>query len=105
MRKSGIKSIVILALALALLAVLNPGQADFKAYLSSRASGKVEGQDSGGLIGTLSKGAAALAGRAAAGAGGLYARKDYLFASTFSLGGEKGSLYLGLAKKLFIKLR
>jgi hypothetical protein len=104
MRKKGSQAIVIVAFVLVVLFLLNPRQADFKAYLAAQASAQVDGKDSGGVIGSLSKGVAAAAGGIASFAGGVFTRKDYYLCSTYALG-EKGSLYLGLAKRFFIKLR
>ena len=90
-------------LVLVLLAVLNPKQADFRAYLASRASAQASGSAGGGLIGAISKGAGAVAGGAASIVGGAFKRADYLIFSTYSAGAS-GPLYLGVAK-LFFKLR
>lgn len=100
MSKTGAKSLAIAALTLVVLALLNPKPVDFKAYLASQARAQTAGEGAGIVLGALSKGAAALAG----GTGSLYARKNYLVCSTYSFG-NKGSLYLGLAKRLFIRLR
>ena len=95
MSKNRLAAPIAAALALAALALLNPKQADFKAYLASRA--EASGKGKGSLVGALSKGAAALAG----GAGSLYGRRNYLVCSTYKLGDAR---YLGLAKRIFIKL-
>ncbi|HOX33331.1 MAG TPA: hypothetical protein PLB91_13460 [Spirochaetales bacterium] len=92
MSKNRLAAPIAAALALAALALLNPKQADFKAYLASRAA--PSGKGKGTLIGALSKGVASAAGAA-------YTRNDYLICSTYRLG---DATYLGLAKRIFIKL-
>jgi len=104
MRKNGVTTIVVIALVVAVVALLNPTMADFQDHLSAKAAGKAAGAKLEGIGGVLQKGAGALAGGVAALAAGLYSRKDYFLFSTYSIG-EKGDLYLGVAKKLFLKLR
>lgn len=93
-KKSGaLVGLLVAALALALLAALNPTQADFKSYLAGQATKGIKP----GLLSGLAQGAGALSS-------GLFTRQDYIFASTYSLSNKEGSVYLGMAK-LFIKLR
>ena len=102
-RNKGLAAVVVAILALVIIALLNPTSEDFQSYLSAKA-GKASGKSLEGLGGLLQKGAGALASGVAAMSASLYARKDYLFFSTYSAG-KSGDLYLGIAKKLFIKLR
>jgi hypothetical protein len=100
--KSPLATIIILALAVVLLFALNPTMADFQAWRSGQA--KAQAGSGNGVIGMMKKGAGAIAGAMTGFVSGAYERGDYLIFSTYSLGGSKGDLYLGLAR-LFIKLR
>lgn len=102
--KSPLATIIIVALAVVLLFALNPTMADFQAWRSGQAKAQAGGGSAGGLLGTLKQGAGAIAGAMTGFVSGAYERGDYLIFSTYSLGGRKGDLYLGVAR-LFIKLK
>ena len=99
--RSPLATVILAALALALLYALNPTLADFQAWRSAQAQGEAATGKMTGLIGVMKKGAGAVAGALTGGGAGLYPRKDYLLFSTYSLGGDN---YLGIAR-LFIKIR
>jgi hypothetical protein len=94
-KKGGsLAGLVILILLLCLLAALNPSQADFKAHLGQAAARQAQGELGKSLLSALGKLPSA-----------VFTRRSYIFASSFAAPGQKGDLYLGLAKVLFIKLR
>jgi hypothetical protein len=99
--KQSLGTIIIVVLALLLLYALNPSEADFKAWRSAQAQGQATSGTMTGLIGTLKKGAGAVAGAMTGLVSGAYKRTDYLVCSTYSIGGES---YLGIAR-LFIRLK
>lgn len=99
--KSSLATVIIVVLALVLLYALNPTTADFQAWRSAQAQRQATSGSMTGLIGTLKKGAGALAGAMTGTVAGGYSRKDYLVCSTYSLGGDS---YLGIVH-LFIKLK
>ncbi len=94
-------TVIIVVLAVVLLYALNPTIDDFKAWRSAQAQQQASTGSMTGLIGTLKKGAGAIAGTMSGGIAGIYKRKDYLICSTYSLGSDR---YLGIAH-LFIKLK
>jgi hypothetical protein len=96
-----IGAIIIVVLALVLLYVLNPSTPDFQAWRSGQAQNQATSGKMTGVIGELKKGAGAVAGAMTSLVSGAYKRTDYIFCSTYSIGGD---LYLGIAK-LFIKLK
>ncbi len=102
--KRSIGWLVILALLAALFAALNPTMDDFKAWRSARAQDAAVSRDSTGIVRALEKGAGALAGALEEIGSGAFARKNYVVCRTYSSGGSKGPLYLGIART-FIKLR
>ncbi len=88
MKRSAMASLLVVLLFALLLVLLNPTQADFRAWYtrkSSAASGPVIGAMSGAMVAVFS------------------ARTDYLLFSTFKA--ERGNVYLGFAKVIFIRLK
>jgi len=98
--RNSLGTVAILVLAGVLLAVLNPTQADFKTFLAE-SQGRAAAAGDTGLIGEIGKGVGTAVGGLAS---GLYKPRSYVLFSTFSSPGDKGSVYLGIAK-LFIKLK
>lgn len=98
---SPLATAVIVALALVLLYALNPTREDFIAWRSGQARGEASSGTASGLIGTLKRGAGAVAGAMTGAVAGGYGRRDYLVCSSYSLGRDE---YLGIAH-LFIKLK
>jgi hypothetical protein len=99
--KKSLGTIIIVVLALLLLYALNPSTADFQAWRASQSQAQVASGAMTGIIGTLKKGAGAVAGAMTGLVSGAYKRTDYLICSTYSIGSDR---YLGIAK-LFIKLK
>jgi hypothetical protein len=102
--KSPLATIIIIILALVLLYALNPTTADFQAWRSGQAERSAGGSQTSGLLGVMKKGVGAIAGAMTGFVSAGYKRSDYLLFSSYSFGGKKGNLYLGIAR-LFIKLR
>jgi|GEM_PF-1519866 len=96
--------IIIIALVGALLFALNPTIDDFAAWRAASAQGSAVSKESKGVARALEEGAGAFAGAVAKIASGTFERRSYLVFSTFSSGGSKGPLYLGVARA-FIRLR
>jgi hypothetical protein len=101
---SPLATLIIIALALVLLFALNPGMADFQAWMSGRAERSAGASSSTGLLGVMKKGAGAVAGAMTGLVAGGFQRRDYLLCSTYGMGGRRGSLYLGIAH-FFVQLR
>jgi hypothetical protein len=98
MKRSALTTLLVILVAALLLVALNPDQKDFSAFLSGK--GTVQAKDTG-LKGVMSGAMTAVTGLTA----GLYKRSNYLLFSTYHLGGEKGKVYLGAAKVVFIRLK
>jgi hypothetical protein len=98
---SPLATVIIVVLALVLLYALNPTREDFIAWRSGHARRDASSGAENGFIGTLKKGAGAVAGAMTGAVAGGYGRKDYLICSSYSLGGDE---YLGIAH-FFIKLK
>jgi hypothetical protein len=98
---SPLATAIIVALALVLLYALNPTREDFIAWRSGQAQRAASTGAESGLIGTLKRGASAVAGAMTGAAASGYGRRDYLVCSSYSLGRDE---YLGIAH-LFIKLK
>jgi len=86
-----------------LLVALNPTAADFKAFYQRQAASGVSSKagGSGGLIGSIAKGAAGMA------ADSSYKRANLLVASLYQSRSRDGKVqraYLGVAK-LFVKIK
>lgn len=86
-----------------LLVALNPTAADFKAFYQRQAASGVSAKagGSGGLFGSIAKGAAGIA------ADSSYKRANLLVASLYQSKSREGKVqhaYLGIAK-LFLKLK
>jgi len=98
---SPLATVIIVVLALVLLYALNPTREDFIAWRSGQAQRDASSGTENGFIGTLKKGAGAVAGAMTGAVAGGYGRRDYLVCSSYSLGRDE---YLGIAH-FFIKLK
>ena len=102
-RKSPPAGVLAGILGALLLVALNPTAADFKAFYQRQAAAGVSGKagGSGGLIGSIAKGAAGIA------ADSGYKRSNLLVASLYQSRSRDGKVqraYLGVAK-LFVKIK
>lgn len=96
--------LILIILVAVLLVALNPTMDDFKAWRAKAAQDSAVSQNSTGVVRALEEGAGALAGAMVGIASGAFERTNYFVCSTYSSGGSKGPLYLGIAR-IFIRLR
>jgi hypothetical protein len=96
--------LILIALAVVLLVALNPSIEDFQAWRAKTAQDSVVSPNSTGIARALEEGAGAIAGAMVGIASSAFERTNYFVFSTYSSGGSKGPLYLGIAR-MFIRLR
>jgi hypothetical protein len=96
--------VVLLLLLAVLLIALNPTMEDFQAWRAADARSSAVSKNSTGIARALEEGAGAIAGAMVGVASGAFERTNYFIFSTYSSGGSKGPLYVGIAR-MFIRVR